>query len=145
MGKDMSIAPFNKGRLSEGCGDVPNSSILHSLRNLRESSSNFASIARDLFLFSSSSPSCVLWQAPIFNQRDYHDAQGEEKASQSSKIDASLLSDQRTETVRGEYERMRIRAVVGTVQKRSSDFEKSSMAVQLLAGARGSHDWPARW
>lgn len=44
---------------------IPNSKILHSLRSLLSSSNNLASIWRLLFFFSSSSPSCILWQAPI--------------------------------------------------------------------------------
>lgn len=48
--------------------DIPSSKILHSLRNLLESSSSFASIMRLLFFISSSSPSWELWQAPIVCQ-----------------------------------------------------------------------------
>ena len=48
--------------------DIPSSKILHSLRNLLESSSSFASIMRLLFFISSSSPSWELWQAPIVYQ-----------------------------------------------------------------------------
>lgn len=49
---------------------VPKSKILHSLRSLRSSSNSLASIWRLLFFFSSSSPSCILWQAPIIRCED---------------------------------------------------------------------------
>lgn len=47
---------------------IPSRSILHSFCSLLESSSNFASILRLVFLFSSSSPSWELWQDPMVAQ-----------------------------------------------------------------------------
>ena len=90
-GQHLVVSPryYRSRAKSEPQNTIPNSKILHSLRSLLSSSNSLASIWRLLFFFSSSTPSCILWQAPIVRCEDRRTCSRDRFAHQLAALDSS--------------------------------------------------------